>query len=366
MRPVQGKARITEAGLVQALIQMSLAARLQAVSADLPPQDGLEVVVQLVAHTLWQGRLPLTLFGDQILDWWRDLAVLANFQPRARLLSGPHTLPKVVTLRDLGPDGHQRCHIRKSGQVLLCIHPLYCGGGNKEETKQWVMTRVATACLAQGVDLSQTTDFVGHLVEAVGVPKLVMLLNENSEGSLWDALRDAAKSRDVTLPEAAAGLVKAETRIKRAANKVKPQHRRLTASDLSPDPGFFQNADGTQAVFLDNLTPGASGILVVDPPQVPELVATLQGVQPDELALLVVGTSCDLPPGAIEVSFPALAGTPPSKVDCRTNVTWAAKQSQSSTGPKPTLKCKTQAVVSSSCFVMSLMLSSGSRCVRPQ
>ena len=54
---------------------------------------------------------------------------------------------------------------------------------------------------------------------------------------------------------------------------------------------------------------------MVDPEQAAELIETLQGVQPDELAILVVGPAdASAPPNAIPVSFPAQAGDPPSKL----------------------------------------------------
>ena len=77
--------------------------------------------------------------------------------------------------------------------------------GTKEETRQWAMTKLATLCLSQGVDLAVTSTFVNALVDKVGSPKLVALLNETPELARWEAVNDLARSHDVAVPPARDG-----------------------------------------------------------------------------------------------------------------------------------------------------------------
>ena len=75
------------------------------------------------------------------------------------------------------------------------------------------------------------------------------------------------------------------------------------------------NADGTPTATLDGISPGSSGVLVADRSQAQDLLHTLQGIQPDELAVVILGHGCDPgTSGCQPLSFPALTGNPPSRI----------------------------------------------------
>ena len=96
----------------------------------------------------------------------------------------------------------------------------------------------------------------------------------------------------------------------------KAQDRRIVrAQDLCLDPDFFVNEDGSSATILTSVQPGASGLQLVDEPEAVELLNALRGVQPDELAILVLGHSCPCPGEcAGQLCFPALSKDNGSKL----------------------------------------------------
>ena len=111
---------------------------------------------------------------------------------------------------------------------------------------------------------------------------------------------------------------KASDRAKRNARNAKIHQRPPSASDLSLETDFFANSDGSAVTVLEALACGVSGLLLVDQDRGPEMWQTMQsmkGVQPDELALLVIGhfDSALLPEGS-HVSFPARIGQAASLV----------------------------------------------------
>ena len=315
LRPQPGRVHMTVRGMLKTLAMLAIRSRLQCVKESQAPAGRCQVEVQLVAHTIWAGELPADFRAELLLMWWSDVASALTLCKHARLFSGPHSLPPGVQPSDL-TDGRVGPVVRrKSGHVLLSIHPTCQAGGSKEETKQWAMTRLATLALGQGAELAAASTFVNSVVDAVGAPKLAALLNEPSEVKRWEAVVEVARARDVAVPELASTHAKVEAKVRRAANRQKIQHQRLRAADLCPSPGFFVNADGTPAAFLDSLSPGASGIYLADPEQASELVETLRGVQPDELAILIVGPAEGaVPEATVSVSFPAQTGDPPAKV----------------------------------------------------
>ena len=197
-RPRLGVPAMTVQGLQIVLAQLLLASRVQAVSCPHYAGPSHLVVVQLVAQTVWQGRLPDAFVLDLLLSWWSEIAALYRVDTSARLFSGLFPLPAGLTLGAWCAS--PACHVRRDGFALLCIHPAVSGGGNKEENRQWAMTRLASLCLSQGVELQSTTTFVESAVSACGVPKLAQALNEPSEAARWQAVRVLAESQDVAVP----------------------------------------------------------------------------------------------------------------------------------------------------------------------
>ena len=170
-RPVEGKVRIGVHSLVVALVQLLLASRLQAVSTPASSLTMIHVEVQVVASTIWRGQLPQSLFVDLLLDWWHHIALAFQVECKTRLFSGPYFLPPGLTCQEVVSGDR-----RRTGELLLSVHPELRGGGTKEENKQWAKSRLATLCLSQGVELQVTTEFVESVVVAAGPGKLMLLM----------------------------------------------------------------------------------------------------------------------------------------------------------------------------------------------
>ena len=314
MVPVEGKVRITVEGLCKILAQVCIAARLEALHEQTRACPMVAVEVSLVAHHVWSRTIPAGFHLDILEQWWQEVARVTHLEPGSRVYSGPHRVPMPATPQSLLTGDSGPCLRRRHGTLSLSVHPHYHAGGNKEENKQLAMTKLATLCLTQGADLTSTTVFVNALLDAAGAQKLSQIMSDVAESNRWEAVCDLAKLREVSVPELANQHAKAEARARKASQRAKAQHQKLMAADIVPDDGFFINEDGTAAVFLEQMTPGATGVYVVDPPQAPELISTLSGVQPDELAILVVGHFEHPQQPCLPVSFPALAGDPPSRV----------------------------------------------------
>ena len=68
--------------------------------------------------------------------------------------------------------------------------------------------------------------------------------------------------------------------------------KKVKAVDLTLTAGHFHNSDRTPAVILDQIGPGASGVMLVDADAAIPLIQTLTDVQADELSLLIIGSQC--------------------------------------------------------------------------
>ena len=314
-RPCHTRLCINEDLLTKVLLHSFLASRAQAV-ADRPGQGPVvEVSIQVVAEPVWRGSLPRHFLNDLLLDWWYELIGPREVRRGCRLLSGPFPLPAGTTCHSILNRSHGRGHVRRDGTLLLNLHPSIHGGGAKDETKQWSMARLATLCLSQGADLSSVSPFVEAVVQAAGVGKLTTFLKLQGDQQQWEAVSQFATSRDISVPVLTNKHAKAEARSRRQAQRSKQQQRQLCANDITLEPGFFVNADGTDCAVLESMCPGSSGVYVTDQDQAPDLLKALTGVQPDELGILILGHGCK--PGTVgcqPLSFPATCGSPPNKI----------------------------------------------------
>ena len=275
-------------------------------------QNQLSVEVQVVARRLWEGQLPAETTLQTFSDFWNMASSTCGLLPGHRVFSGPHAQGTTVSLRDL-KDSPTTCVIRRTGRLLITFHPEIRGGGVKSDDLSWAQTRAASECLAQGIDLTRTTQFVDQLSAAVGAQRLSMTLQDSSATTKWKALADAAH---VAVPPPTNLPAKASLRAGKAMQRRKAQDRRIVrAQDVCLEPDFFLNEDGSPATILPSIQPGASGLQLVDEPEAVQLLSAVRGVQPDELGILVLGHSCPCPDEcAGQLCFPALSKETGSKL----------------------------------------------------
>ena len=270
------------------------------------PENRYAIEIQVVAHGIWQGQLPGTFQVNLLEEWWRGASKATALPPDVRVFSGPHPLWPDSSLEAVRAERQHRV-VRKSGALLLTLHPACTGGGVKEENLNWSKTRLAALCLAKGIDLNATTGFVDAVAAAANNQRLWQALQTGTDEDKWQQVMTFAKTAQVQLPEGTNQVAKAELRARSTIQRCKQDLRaQITAAEVSLTPGFFKNEDGSDAAILEGLRPGVSGVLLADPKHAVELLRTVRGIQPDELALVVLGHNC---PNSKEcsqqLSFPA-------------------------------------------------------------
>ena len=285
VNPRPDKVSITAEGLRNALLQVLLAARIQCVHQQSHHCEVQFVQVRLAECEVWSGRLPADFRVELLLSWWRDIASLTGMEVQAKIVSGTLPVPSAVTAAEL-VSRRSSPRLLHSGHLVLpvcpglpsqgdshallpntlcqrnilpsstprarspstpgpMVHslrdvqvplPFYATArigeashpgpaqatGNKEENRQWAMTKLATLALTltQGIDLANTTTFVNSMLEAVGAPKLVSLLNDTPETSRWDAISEMAQTKEVPVPVIRNGYAKAESQAKKTAQRM--------------------------------------------------------------------------------------------------------------------------------------------------
>ncbi|CAE6968657.1 unnamed protein product [Symbiodinium sp. CCMP2456] len=268
--------------------------------------DTIASEIQVVARCLWTGSLPADTTLEVISGFWRQASAVCGLGDGHRIFSGPHPHLPSIPLRELR-QSPKECVVRRSGRLLITVHPEVRGGGVKSENLSWAQTRTASLCLSNGLDLNSTTTFVDQLSGAVGAQRLSLCLQDSSTSDRWQAIVDLAEGAKIAVPQGCNLQAKAAHRATKAVQRRKNQDRRqVQAEDVCLAPEFFVNEDNTPTTILDDIRPGVSGIKLVSEPEAHALIQTLRGVQPDELGLLVLGHSCPCPDDCNgQLCFPA-------------------------------------------------------------
>ena len=287
---------------------------LQAASAN-QPTPSLEVEVQVVTTRVWQGNLPMHMQLLDIENLWRQASQACILPADCRIFSGPFPCPCNATVGEVQAQQSPRVLIKR-GRLVLTVHPATVGGGVKVENGEWTGSRVASLCLSRGCPLASTTAFVDRILAVAGFSKVMAIVASGPEGKRWDALTALANQVEVPMPAPTNGIAKAADRAQKGAQRKKHQNdRAIHAHEVKVEHGFFSNEDGAPCTILEQVTPGATGLVLANLQEATSLCSTLEGIQPDELAVLVLGHqcpdshSCD---GAI--SFPAQIVATDSKV----------------------------------------------------
>ena len=143
----------------------------------------------------------------------------------------------------------------------------------------------------------------------------MQIVSAGAEAAKWEKLASLAQQNSVPMPLPSDGHARAADRAQKTGQRKKQQDRLPKAHEVRLEPGFFVNEDNTPSTLLEQVTPAAAGLLLADHDEAVALCANLEGVQPDELAVLVLGhtcpdaQSCDGP-----LSFPAVSVATEAKV----------------------------------------------------
>ena len=170
------------------------------------------------------------------------------------------------------------------------------GGGAKDEKFRAAQSDLAQLLLEKGLPLGPVTAAVDRLLAQAGVARVQRALDLTEAATRWAQILSLCQQFAVSLPDTAARSTKAAAQVSAEAQKRQSQRGpQPKAADFQLLPGFFRNADDSEAAVLTQLVPGASGVHLCDPQDAGRLLSTWKGRSSDELGLVVLGHSCPDP-----------------------------------------------------------------------
>ncbi|CAE7499629.1 unnamed protein product [Symbiodinium sp. CCMP2592] len=258
--------------------------------------NGCFVEVQLVARTLWSGHLPSDLTLQDLSEWWHSASSACGLSSQHRVFSGPFPQDADTCLEIIASQAGARV-IRKSGALLLTIHPALHGGGVKEENTTLAKTRVAALLLERGVGLPETTVTVDALVPKLGTAACLKALASGETLLQWQQLQEAASTVGVQLP---AG----DNRAERAAQRLQKAVRRkrlekpspVKASDFLLEPDSWVGIDHQPVPILASAAHDCTGVLLLDASEATGVdLDLLRNIESDALCVVIPGHTCPDP-----------------------------------------------------------------------
>ena len=274
---------------VQLFLAMLRHDELTARNAGQPLQ---EVEVDLVCDTLWQGVLPQDFAFQALEDRWTLASEVMHMPLRARFFSGAFEQLPTVRLdivQDTPPYLHRR---RSTGAILLNVHPEIRGGGTKEEAHRAIKAELGHLCLGKGCGLAEVSRAVGQLVAKAGLAKLQALLRLPTPDEQWTGLQSLLHAQGIRPPVADDTADQAARRIQAATRRRKLFQQPILSSDFTLVSGFFVNEDGHAAPVLQDVVPGAKGVVLMNADAAKDALQHVQAQAFEALAIVVIGADC--------------------------------------------------------------------------
>ena len=270
----------------------------------------------LVHAVCWRGLLPAQTTFAELEAIWELSCYATAYHPAARIFTGPYPVaPQTTVQACFARDDLPKFRSQDGSALVLTVMPSFSGGGAKDDKIQLAKSRIAKACLEQGVTLPDVNRIGAQLTQQVPLAKLVQALDAQPQAEQWLQLQALMQAHGIKAPTAAEVSSRLAQKVQSQLSKKNLFQQTLTAEDFSLCGGFFVNEDGTPTNVLTKLVPGACGIILLDKPVAEEVIRSMTHSQQDELAVLTLGHECPHPASCCKaLRFPAQASSSEGQV----------------------------------------------------
>eukprot|EP00438_Fugacium_kawagutii_P022963 Skav236005 [mRNA] locus=scaffold1815:51822:53870:- [translate_table: standard] len=166
------------------------------------------------------------------------------------------------------------------------------GGGKVENAEMLTKVKndVARLLLSLGCDLSETTAFVGKLVDQAGVSAMQSISNLPTSHLKFEAVQKLANTLNMKVPSMQQIKNQRKKNVDKKAGAKQISQKQIFAAQYRIQEGFMTNEDGTPSKPCSVLRKGASGIMLMDAAEAHSWTDASVKLSQDELTLLVIGS----------------------------------------------------------------------------
>ena len=255
-------------------------------------EDGVSLRVKWLGRTLFHGLFHGDLSTSTLQAFLSAIFTIIDPDETVALVHKGVRLGATL-IRDLQSSTattHVTLHLVRS------MH----GGGNKHQQRVQVKNSIAGTLIEQGIDLQWILTHLDKIMDAKGFQKLIPI-----------AALPAGQNRSKQIAElfTEAGFPLPTTAAKNAPSTLQAKLRKKTPSMPAPsnitiEPSFLLNQDGTQVPQIYEFRAQRTGIYVVTPTDAQPWIREGNVLSADELGMLVIGEPdipCSLPHDSIHI-----------------------------------------------------------------
>ena len=247
-------------------------------------EEGNLIMVKLWNKWIWKGRLPHHVCLQTLIKPWQMATSFFGKPSDLRMVIRGKNVPHDLLVGDVVVGDHDL--------KIFLVLPLH-GGGNKEDATLKCRSDLAIVMLQHGADVHQASSFVDTVVRSAGIQTVSQIMKLSTGDAKIDALKKLSHTLHIQWPDRIRSDDKRNAKVQ---NTVKQKGLKaianISADQFSLVTDGFQNEDKSTPVIRNNIVPGATGLVLMDPHNAKHWVQSQKVISSDELALLVLGHDC--------------------------------------------------------------------------
>ena len=241
---------------------------------------GIPFTLKWFSRPLWKGYIDGSVTAQQLESLLHLTMQIAMYPAEPRLIHKGQRCTGPFKIADMQPskDGIL-CHVMSS------LH-----GGGKEQNRTQAKNSIASTLLEQGYDLKWVSETAETLISKCGLQKASQVAILPGGKQRHEQVMQLCQDCAIEIPKNQEKKMQKMT-THAAQQKARRQHR------FTPDPadyrievGYVKNADGTNALQLDQIRSMASGLCIMTADQAIPWLRENRTISKDELAMFVLGT----------------------------------------------------------------------------
>ena len=268
-------------------MQMCVTPRLMVSQLPATKQTGenlRHVCFKLWDSWVWDGMVEPSQKVGIFTQAWYDISDFLGHPSELRIIIGGKNIMPEVTFDQFPQE--------KESLRMFAVLQLQ-GGGNKTDAMIEAKNHIAVYMLNQGSDLGDTTTMVDTMSRTCGLQSMKTIMQIQKDTDKLEAIKKWASTMHIRFPTINKKEENAQQKTKEWARQKKVQpHHQICANQMELIPEVFRNEDGSNPPIKNAISPGMSGVILMDAETAAPWISEHAVISSDECAIVVLGHQC--------------------------------------------------------------------------
>ena len=253
-------------------------------------ENELILKVKMWGTCVWDGPINKDVLVGKFIESWNKARYVMGADENLHIrvvIKGKQANPDYAIGEYTEDDTVVKMH------MVLGLH-----GGGKVDAGIEAKNSFAVFMIQQGADLQQTTHLAEVMMRSVGLQTMQKTMMIERVQDRLSAFKALAAGIHATWPEFVRSDASRFQKVQNAAKNKRFVSGPIRAAQISLIPETFCNEDDTIATVQQQVVPGSSGIVLLDPSGAEPWVVDQKTISADEMCVLVLGHDCPANNGA--------------------------------------------------------------------